>query len=173
MGIAIAITIVITISIAIAIAISIAIAIAVAIAIAIASAFAQVRIMPPPYTAYVAMDERTAAKVRKTNALDRRDFKTMGRWISCRWHVRSAVQLATSVEHNNPESNPWQHLEHFEILKIVWDYAFIEEEQTKSTWTNETIYWVSKKAIKLNTRQFSLSSDGVISYFWEACGEMA
>ena len=92
-------------------------------------------------------------------------FPTMGRFIACRKSVESAIQLATSVEHNLKDQNPWRHEAYFEVIRIEFNAQHIRRDMQREWW--EKTFTENGMSLRINAKTFELiGSNGVQNTSW-------
>ena len=89
----------------------------------------------------------------------------MGRFIACRKSVESAIQLATSVEHNLKDQNPWRHKTYFDVIRIEFNAQHIRRDMQREWW--EKTFTENGMSLRINAKTFELiGSNGVQNTSW-------
>ena len=117
----------------------------------------------PPWTGYIAMDAAAASQVKEGSMLTKDFFRSMGRFIACRYRIGAAIQLATSTVHNHPEDNPWRDAAQFFVLQIVFDWQYVHDEMQRP----KPAVMIDVNSLRIDRRWFELSRpNGVLRTAW-------
>ena len=117
----------------------------------------------PPWTGYIAMDAAAASQVKEGTMLTKDFFRSMGRFIACRYRIGAAIQLATSTVHNHPEDNPWRDAAQFFVLQIVFDWQYVHDEMQRP----KPAVMIDVNSLRIDRRWFELSRpNGVLRTAW-------